>query len=230
MTYQTAINIGAILIAVSAIGGIYGAYMLQEGLTNKKKAKSSMESLETHKPDIKVAIFPSHNHLTHNNKSPLHEYQLCIQNNNVHTAEVTDVRIKFVFEHEIDKIFRMPIFVNGQADKIAGVRIIQKDNNQTYEDLPPTDAIANSFSQGIEQVNINGITMNTNIYVFSCSRWPRNAAFTGTVVVNQSNEPLVMKNVDSVGTYYGTYNYIIDGKVYEDNEFGKIPPITIEHH
>ena len=231
MGYQLQIVVSIIMISLSAIGATVGTYMLVGGLADRKKIIEHKENLQMLKPEIIVNLYPNPvEMLTPYNKYPLREYTFMIQNKNKNAADIIDCRIKFSFPNIVAKVISRPLILGGEAVSVTGVRTYKKTKNgiQVYEEQPPKNPIANSFSLEVESAHANGALINTNIALFTCLKWPKNADFSGTLVVDQSKIPQIVKSPDSIGTYSGTYNYIVDGKAYEEKILGKILPITTQ--
>jgi len=232
MEYQTQIITGIILLTLAAtgaaVGGFFGTQLLREGLSSKKETTRHKENVVAFKPKVTINLYPTPAQI--HIKYPLCEYSFMIQNKNKKAAGIIDCRIKFFFPNIVARVFSQPLIPGNEGVSVGGVRIYRQTKNgiQSYEDQPESNPIANSFSLEIEGALVNGKPTNTNIVLFTCLEWPKNkgAAFSGTIVVDQSKTPLVVKNPGNIGSYLGTYNYVIDGKIYTEKISGRIKPIT----
>lgn len=229
MGYQMQIALGIILLCVAVVLGFFSKQFIQDGLANRKTAIEHEKNLSILKPKISINLYPSHaGDLSPDNRYPLREYFFMIQNTNKASAEILNCRIKFFFPNIIFKTTSHPLIPSGEGVSISGVSIYKnvKGVIQTYEERPLDNSIVDVFSLEIESALVNGVSMNTNIALFTCSKWPKDVGFSGTFVVDQSKRPQFFKNPANIGTYSGIYNYVVDGKTYEEKITGLIEPIT----
>ncbi len=221
------------IIAICAIGGIYGGFLALQGHTRKSELKRQVATVPPKEqqylvPELTLKLFQMPTKAVSPYKLPLVEYKFVIDSKNKKAVQITDCRIQFFFKHPIYSLVREPLMYGGKGMTVSGVKIYSKDKKgklQSYEEKPSENPLTDSFSLEIEETKINDTVVKTNIAMFTCAKWPKEVAFAGSIIVDSSKQQSIIKLPQKLGTYEGTYFYQIDNKSYKGEIKADIPDI-----
>lgn len=204
----------------------YAYLHISREFENLKKLEITEEEKQSFSPKLDIKLFPSSDKAVTPYQYPLERYILMIQNSNNNSTPILDFRIEFNFKNIITEVKPMPLLNTGGNITVSGVRIYRQKKDGsffTYEEQPVKTALTKNFSLEIQQVKINQKDVNTNIVIFSCSRWPEEAVFSADIIVDLSEKTEIQKTPEKLGTYEGIYFYEIKGKKFSEKINGIIP-------
>lgn len=193
-------------------------------------------------PNIGVGIFPlvdqeisSTQYTIH--KYPFDEYTLLISNRNKDSLAVSNLTVEFFFKNIVVKAEGTPILDSGGPVTVGQLQMIKGEGHQSdvVEDQPLETPVAKLMSIQVRQRKTDGKSVNTNIAIFNCEKWPKGVAFEGSIVIDMTKEPTLITKPGLMGTYTGKYYYDIQGKGFSKEITGSIPDPNIqvklaEHH
>ena len=196
------------------------------------------EVKEDLKPNIKVAIFPDDDPAVNPFRYPLQEYHLHITNLKEDSAPITALSVKFFFPYTISQADGHAHIYSGENAWVYGMYKYERDKNgvSATRDIPPKSSLSKSMTLSIQRWQEDNNVVNSNIVAFHSDKWTEKAAFVGSIVVDLSKKPTIIKAPDEIGKYTGEFSYEIQGKkmpsiklsgvIQEPNVDNK----TAEHH
>ena len=191
----------------------------QEGL-------SVIKEKEHRTPKVDIKLFPSGGNILLKGKSTRREYDFMLQNLNKKTVPVQDLRIELFFPYNIKEISLSPMAEPSQNSGMSGLRVRQEINNElvtTYEEQPLTEQAKNNCTFEILKAIANGIQINTNTAVFSCTTWPERTSYFARIIIDLSEKPSFTSDARPISTYSGNYSYIVQGRSFSEKIANNIP-------
>ena len=108
------------------------------------------------------------------------------------------MRINFYFKNVVAKTTINPVLHTGTytLGPIYG-HFPQNDGTaKDIETIPTDSALARQFSFSIPQYIYSKETLNKNIALLTCEKWPENTTLFGTISVDLSRQPRPIVEVD----------------------------------
>jgi len=196
----------------------------QDAIKEQLKDKTE-EEINALKPELILDVNIHHDALPSDYAPPLKEYRINFQNKNKNSATINDFSAHFAFRNKIESIKTDVSVPTGLPATISSFRIDTEDSKgnmiKIYEEKQSNVHLNNTFSFSIDTIFENGKETNSNEAVLYCERWPENAIFEATVVINTKITTNTLKL--PVGSFSGRYYYEIDGKKYQETFKKELP-------
>lgn len=215
----------------AVVGGflVGGGHWLQQQWTATATEKENQRIAEKKRklsPRLDIQIFPDHPEMPSAYKHPLIRYTLIVQNLNLESVPILDLRIEFNFKSVVAEVKPSIWVATGEDTSVGGIEIHEEKTDGTTYDYVETKktGLEQKFSFEIRQANINKDYRNTNFIDLYVGKWEERAsAFHADIIVNVTERATIRKKTGEYGSYHGAYSYEINGKKFSEKLGGGIP-------
>ena len=122
-----------------------------------------------------------------------------------------------------------PILESGGDITVGRLKVVEGEGNRMLvtEEQPIATALDELFSLKIQASRQGGELVYSHTAVFFCREWPEIASYEGTIVVDLTKKPSIVKKVHEIGRFTGMYHYKVDEKKFTKKFKGAIPDVNL---